>query len=133
MAELLPEDPRVIVLDDERVVASECAEFLSEAGIACVAAHSPNEVDYLLRKHPSVGIILVDLKMPGLCGIDVIRNIRRTFPDRPLHFALMSGLATPDELNDAVAAGISTFIQKPKKAKALLLEIHAMLKDANFD
>jgi DNA-binding response OmpR family regulator len=133
MVRSLSHDPRVVLLDDEIHVASQCAEFLSTSGVATIVARSADEIEELLRIHASVFIVIVDLKMPGINGIEVARSIRHRFPERPLRFVLMSGLATPAERADADTAGIHTFIQKPTKARDVLLEVQSVLRELNLD
>lgn len=75
-------------------------------------------------------LILLDLRMPGMNGMDGFRKIREQFPDTPV--ALMSGIAEPEDVREAMDLGAAGYFPKTLSGKALLKGIEAVLNGEIF-
>lgn len=122
---------RVILADDHAVVRKGIREFLEEGGISVVAeAADGQEALRLIREHqPDVAVL--DIRMPGLSGIEVTREVRAHFPgvrvliltaydDDPYVFALLRAGASGYVLKSADADEIARAVRAVHEGQAAL-------------
>jgi len=77
----------VLIIDDEDIFLDSCCEVLTELGYLTLAAHNGEEGLSLYRQHQAViELVITDLIMPGLSGIEVYRRIQELHPDMPFLF-----------------------------------------------
>jgi two-component system response regulator HydG len=114
---------RLLVVDDDVGVLAVVKRFASLLGFDVVFRSSGHEALACLSEvKPDVA--LVDLQMPGLGGIDVLRAVRAADPD--CHVILMTGQATLDTAIEAVKAGALDYITKPfdfERLRGLLITV----------
>jgi CheY-like chemotaxis protein len=98
---------------------------LRESGIPVellVVRDGQEAVDYLLRQGAhaadpawrSPDLILLDLNLPRLTGLDVLRRIRATPHLRPVPVLVLTTSCRPEDVRDTYAAGANTYIEKPQ-------------------
>ena len=101
---------RILVVDDEAVVADAIAESVRAQGHDAFIAHDAREaVNALAEVVPDA--VFLDLVMPDASGIEVLERIRRTH--RTLPVVIVSGRATGAMLAEARRLGISGVLEKP--------------------
>jgi CheY-like chemotaxis protein len=112
----------VLVVDDERLIADTLSEILSEHGFAAFKAYSGQEA-IRLSQALQPDIILSDVLMPHMSGIQMAIQIRETLPDTQI--VLFSGQATTAELLRQAAAAGHTFelLAKPIHPEELVKKI----------
>ncbi len=104
----------VIIVDDEPDIAREIADGLSADGIEAQIAHSAEEaLAHMRQAGGAVGVVVTDLKMPGLDGFGLIARLREDPTGEMPEILLMSGHASPDERRRAMQAGVSAVLRKP--------------------
>jgi DNA-binding NtrC family response regulator len=102
--------PRCLIVDDEPSIHELLGRVIEDAGFEVVASNSGSEaLDYLAEHH--VDLAAVDLRMPGINGLDVLRAIREADPD--CRVLLMSGQATMEDAVDAIKLGAIDCLTKP--------------------
>ena len=109
----------VLVVDDESVIAETVAAILSRSGYAAMAAYdAPEALEIALLSPPE--LLITDVSLPGMSGIELAITIRRIFPDCKV--LLFSGhAATAGLLDGAQRAGHTfTLLSKPVHPKELL-------------
>jgi DNA-binding NtrC family response regulator len=72
--------PTVLIVDDEPDVAEVHAQLIRRMGHAADVETSSDKVLEHLSRHPDVGLVLLDIRMPGLNGLDVLQQIRTNHP-----------------------------------------------------
>jgi CheY-like chemotaxis protein len=101
---------RIVIIDDEPAVAGALAEAILGQGHTATVAHSGQEgLDRIDAERPDA--VFLDIKMPGLGGLDVLRAIRQGHGDLPV--VLITGRANAEQLAEARRLGITGVIQKP--------------------
>jgi CheY-like chemotaxis protein len=85
--------PRVLLVDDDDAVRLVVADFLDDLGLPVLVAADAVEAIALLEQHPSVVLLLSDIRMAGLSGIDLAEQAARLRPQ--LRIVLMSGYFLP--------------------------------------
>jgi len=108
---LMAEHPsRLLVVDDDASVLAVVERFVSRLGFEVVfRSNGEDALACLTSVKPDA--VLVDLQMPGIGGIDVLRAVRATNPD--CQVILMTGNATLDTAIEAVKAGALDYLTKP--------------------
>jgi len=114
--------PKVLVVDDERETAEEVAELLTFDGFAqCEIACDPLQAQDIIRNNQDISIIITDLKMPGMDGLQMIRKIQKSLKnDRELAVIVITGHAGTQEAIKALRLGAMDFITKPISPDHLL-------------
>jgi len=102
--------PTLMVVDDERAILSVLKEVAERAGFKAVTFASGREALEHLQHHHA-DLAAVDLRMPDLGGIDVLRAIREADPD--CQVILMTGQATIESAVEAVKLGAVDYLTKP--------------------
>ena len=127
---LTPEDdqgPQIaLIVDDEMVIANTLAAILKKSGFACMAAYSGEDALKMAAIVPP-DLLLSDVAMPGMSGVDLAIAIKRSTPDCKV--LLFSGHASAaGMLARARDAGYDfTILQKPLHPKELLAHISGTL------
>jgi len=107
---------RILIVDDEWEVACTLALALEEGGHTASLARSGAEaLDRLPDESPDA--VFLDVRMPGLSGVDTLREIRRRHPTLPV--VLMTGNATRDDVEAAQELGVTDVVEKPWALKGL--------------
>ncbi len=115
---------RVLVVDDEKPLVGVITSYLEREGFeVCQAFDGPTAVDRARQDDP--GLILLDLMLPGIDGIEVCRQIRQ-FTD-----AYVIILTARDEEVDKIvglSVGADDYLVKPFSPRELIARIRAMLR-----
>jgi len=111
---------RILVADDVAVNRKVILLYLSRLGYHAAAVNDGNEAIERLRKEP-YDVVLMDLLMPELDGIEAAKIIRRQpgWEDRPYIIALTANVLSEHHAS-AVAAGMQDFLCKPLRPEALI-------------
>jgi signal transduction histidine kinase len=103
-----PERPTVLVVDDEEVIRDLCVRAL--AGYRVVEAENGQDaLDLLKGEH--VDLLLVDVMMPLMNGLDLLKQVKERDPDQLV--IVMTGYADKEVILRALKADADDFIQKP--------------------
>lgn len=102
--------PRILVVDDEMIVCESCKRILEEEGYEVETALSGKEAFDQMKAAP-FDIVITDLKMPGIDGMEVLKTIRKEYPDT---FVIMiTGFSTVETAVEAMKLGAFDYIPKP--------------------
>ncbi|RJO74427.1 MAG: sigma-54-dependent Fis family transcriptional regulator [Myxococcales bacterium] len=117
---------KILVIDDERPVCISCKRILEEEG---------HKVDYQMSGQEGVKaavagdyeIVLLDLRMPDMGGLDVLEVLRRERPD--LTVVIITGYATIQTSIEAIKKGAFDYVPKPFTPEELALAVSKALED----
>ena len=115
---------KVLVVDDERALAAVIASYLTRAGHQVSQAHTgPEALDQARAEDPDV--IVLDLGLPGLDGIEVCRQIR-TFTD----CYVIVVTARKDEIDTLIglSVGADDYVTKPFSVRELVARVQTVLR-----
>ena len=114
---MLPES-RILVIDDEEVVLDSCTAVLASGD--CQVLTAGNGTAGLARlEETTPDLVFVDLKMPGLSGLEVLEQIRAKFP--LMVVIVITGYATVSSAVEAMKKGAFDFLPKPFTPEELRL------------
>jgi CheY-like chemotaxis protein len=109
---------RVMVVDDSIDGAQSLGALLELLGCSTsIAFDGPEAVRAAVDFNPHLAII--DLEMPGMSGLDVLRQLRRSHPDRRTWHVCLTGRGQPDDESECLQAGFNAFHRKPMEPDAL--------------
>jgi len=113
----MEDKPAVVVIEDEESMREGCRQTLEENGYTTHVAVNGEE-GLLLVKETSPQVALIDLKMPGMGGMEVLTRIRQNDPDVvPI---VITGYGTTESAVDAMKIGAFDYLTKPFNETALL-------------
>ena len=114
----------ILVVDDAESVRRMICAMLSQAGYECLEAAGGFEALEMLSADPNrIGVLLSDIRMPGMDGTELARHVSNQWPRLPIIF--MSGFT--DEPLPA-RNGTSLFLPKPFSASALIAAVRQSLE-----
>lgn len=113
-AELL----NLLVVDDERPVREACREVARALGFAAHVATDAINVYEMLDRH-NVDVVLLDLRLPGASGLEVLQEIKKRRPSAEV--ILMTGFATVESAVQAMKFGAYDYVTKPFNMEELRL------------
>jgi DNA-binding NtrC family response regulator len=109
---------RMLVVDDDEVVRDSCTHILRRPDqIIATADNGAKGLEILGKEH--FDVVILDLKMPGLPGMEIIKKISQGYPD--IVIIVITGYATVDSAVEAMKLGACDFIPKPFSPESLRL------------
>lgn len=126
----LLQKPNILIVDDEQNVRSVIKRALKRNGFATSEASGGFEAGVLMHQHKPQ-LVTIDLSMPGLSGLEVIRFIRTRDEFKDIKILVVSGMPQA-ELVDAIAAGADGYITKPFNNETLISNITSLLNVNRF-
>ena len=117
---------RVLVVDDDNATRQTIARMLEAGGFAVVQASSGTEaLDRLAAGTDDIDIVLSDVTMPGITGIDLSYQIRNLYPGMPV--AIVSGDVSELE-RSIIGRSDVPFIKKPFHAESLYSAVREAIR-----
>ncbi|OIO39726.1 MAG: hypothetical protein AUJ71_00025 [Candidatus Omnitrophica bacterium CG1_02_49_16] len=107
-----PENIRIVVVDDDKFILNTFSDMLEQTGFH--ADFYPTAVEALkkiLNRPKRYDLLIVDIFMPEIDGIEFAKRIRTLLPDLPIMF--MTGNVTAEKKAEALALGRVEFLEKP--------------------
>ena len=101
---------KILVVDDEEIILLSCERVLSDEGYEVLTRQRPEDALALLAEEP-FDLILVDLKMPGMDGLEFLRSVKRDHPS--LSVIMITGFSTVESAVEAMKAGAVDYLPKP--------------------
>ena len=124
--------PRIIFVDDDPNAGELMLRFSEEASYSCTVFRLPQMALEHFKKE-GADLIVSDLRMPKMTGVDLLQAVREHTPDIP--FIIITGYANVDDAINALRLGASDFIKKPFDMDELQILIektlghHALLEE----
>jgi two-component system phosphate regulon sensor histidine kinase PhoR len=123
---------KILVIDDEAVMRDGCYRILAKAGCEVLTADNGEEGLAAIKKDPAgLAVVLLDLKMPGMGGIEVLEQAREVNPG--LLIVVITGYATVDSAVEAMKKGAYDFIAKPFTPEQLRLVVNRALEKKRLE
>lgn len=119
---------RILVVDDDPDVQKLVNSLLNRADMEAISAMNASEAALFLRKPPLPDAIVLDLMMPGISGMEFLRQLRdkHVFDDIPV--VILSAIVDPAQIREGLDAGADRYLTKPYLAHNLVSTLHEVLK-----
>ena len=109
----------VLVIDDSLSACRSVGRILMDEATTICCLNGQEWVDYYTRSKPD--IILLDIVMPGINGIDVLKQIREIDKDIPV--VMVSAIDTSDKIMDCIKLGANGYVAKPISADRIIKSV----------
>lgn len=119
---------KILLVDDEKELTSTITPFLLDRGYRVVQAGSGDEAIDLLSREP-VDLMILDLKMPGVAGTEVLKHARRHAPSTQV--VVLTGY--PEREQEVRQIGCDGFVAKPLAMENLLTLLESLLNRKDDD
>src|SRR5512136_776721 len=123
-------DKSVLIVDDEKNIRLTLSQALEILEVETDTAADGEEALAKL-KEKEFGLILLDLKMPGMDGMEVLRRIREIRPD--IRIIILTAYGTVESAVEAMKLGAADFIQKPFAAEEIRELVSRVLDREKID
>ena len=100
----------ILIVDDEEVVRHSHLRSLADTGCHTEAAEDGHQALRVMEQRP-FDVVLLDLSMPGLDGMDVLKTIKERWPDSEV--VVITGYPNIETAKEAVRLGAHNYIAKP--------------------
>jgi PAS domain S-box-containing protein len=118
---------RILIVDDEPAVAELWSTALSRLGYATTTTTNSLEAQHILTSHPEqFDLLITDLLMPDLNGLDLSRQIRAIRPDFPI--IAVTGYSDRFSREEMLSLGIDAFLPKPLEVRQLVEAVKQIIK-----
>ncbi len=115
---------RILIADDEEVMRDSLSDWLREDGYDVIAVASGAEAVEKVKSEPW-SVLMVDLKMPGMDGMEVVRQVKKISPELPI--IMVTAYATVDTAVQAMKEGAYDYIAKPFDPEQVGLAIRKII------
>lgn len=118
-------ESKILVVDDDQAVRDFLGRFLKQKGYTSVQLVPTGEEALKLIEKQDIDLVLLDIKLPGMNGVEVLRKLKKLKPDT----GVIMITAFPDEEigKDALKEGASDYIMKPFDLAYLELSVFTKL------
>ncbi len=134
--EIRPQDMKVLVVDDDEVACDQAKLVMSQAGIPTETVRSGREAIEMVRlsqaRQEPYNLIIVDWQMPEMDGVETARQIRGIIGSETA-VIILTAYNWDDIYDDAIVAGVDSFISKPLFTENLLHEFESVLKKKRLE
>ena len=123
---------KLVLADDHTLFRDALVQYIVRAepdARVTLAEDLPGVVD-VMKEDPEQDLILLDLRMPGMHGMEGLKRVREEFPDVPV--ALITGVAEKQDVDEAMSLGAVGYFPKTLSGKALLQAIQSVLNGEKF-
>ncbi len=127
---MIEERPQVLIVDDEENCLRAIKDVFDLEGIDCLTARNGMKALELLE-HNDIEIVISDVKMPGMTGMELLSEMKKQKPD--LYVFMLTGYGSIEDAVESVKKGAYQYILKPVIMEDLIPQIKELLAKINQD
>lgn len=120
---------QILIVEDEVLLAKSLCRSLAGRGHDCITATSAEEGLTLLEQMPT-DIVLLDIQLPGMSGLEAIQHIRNFDPN--IGVIIVTAFATMASVVEAMRSGACDFLRKPLDTEEVALAVSRAINDARM-
>ena len=111
----------VMLVDDEMAFVDALTKRLSKRNLDIVSAHTGYEALEKLQEKDNVDVVILDVLMPGMDGIETLREIKKVHP--LVEVIMLTGHATVETGNEGMKLGAFDYLMKPCDIEKLMVKV----------
>ncbi len=119
---------RVLVIDDDQSLQDLVKTLLTREGMEAIPAMNATEAAKVLKAKPLPDLVLLDLMLPDINGIEFLRQMRGQKAFDALPVLILSALADPDQIREGLSMGADRYLTKPYIANNLIATVQDVLR-----
>lgn len=120
---------KILVVDDDRRIVKTTCDILKIKGYEVIAAYTGEEGVQKVKSDPP-DCVLMDIKMPGINGVDAMKQMQEIAPSLPV--VLISAYATDELLSEAKRSGAYAVLNKPMNFQVILSFLSLLRKEESI-
>jgi DNA-binding NtrC family response regulator len=133
VSDSIPTPPRVLVIDDEKNIRRTLDLVLRGEGYEVVEAQSAEEaLQILANPHAPVDLAILDVKLPGISGLEALERLRKDEATREVPVIVISGHATVHDAVAAIKLGAADFFEKPLSRERVIVSVKNVIRTAKL-
>jgi DNA-binding NtrC family response regulator len=118
--------PLILLVDDEAPFVETMTKRLSKRDLNIITAFSGEEALERLNSHRNTDVVILDVKMPGMNGIETLAKIRNQFPLTEV--IMLTGHATVESAIEGMKLGAFDYLMKPCEIEQLMAKVQEAAK-----
>jgi len=115
--EKMMKELKILIVDDEERFLATTKKLLSKNGYEALTAQSGKDALELIERH-MIHVVILDVKMPVMDGIETLREIKKRFP--LVEVIMLTGHATVESAVDGLKSGATDYLMKPTDVEELI-------------
>jgi DNA-binding response OmpR family regulator len=119
----------VLVVDDDREILNLVNMLLARVGLEVIMAETAAAAAQVLRQQPLPNLVILDLMLPDVSGMELLRQMRAKEVFDRLPVVILSALADPKEIREGLDAGADRYVTKPYIANNLIHVVQDLLRN----
>ena len=123
-----PRSKRVLIVDDDIDLLQLVCFLLDRINVETVTAMNAADAAKILREPPLPDLVILDLMLPGISGMEFLRQMRARAVFDQLPVLVLSALIDPKQIREALDSGADRYLTKPYIANNLLTVAQEMLR-----
>ena len=116
--------PRILLVDDDIALREEFKEYFEEYGV--IDASNGEEALKILKKPHAIDLVILDVRMSGMSGIEVLENIKKIAPE--VHVVIFTGYGSKDVAVEALRSRADDYVEKSLDIQSMKKTIEAHLE-----
>ena len=118
--------PYIMLVDDEQAFIETMGKRLDKRGLKIITANSGDDALGKLEQHVGVDVIILDVKMPGMDGIETLQEIKKKYPIKEV--IMLTGHATVETAIEGMKLGAFDYLMKPCEIDVLISKVKEAAK-----
>ena len=119
-------DAKLLLVDDEKGFLDTITKRLEKRELKIWVAYSGEEALVELKKNAAIEVVVLDVKMPGMDGIETLVEIKKYFP--LMEVIMLTGHATVETAIDGMKLGAFDYLMKPCDIDALISKVNEAIE-----
>jgi len=119
-------EPIVLLVDDEAPFVDTMTKRLTKRKLTVFKSYSWEEALETLKENSQIDLVILDVKMPGMDGIETLKEIRKEFP--LVEVIMLTGHATVETSIEGMRLGAFDYLMKPCDMDVLIEKVNAATK-----
>lgn len=126
----MSESPIILSIDDSGTVRTIVKKTVEKHGYQCLCAEDGETGLEMLDANKDIALVILDIKMPGLQGDEVLQKIRENPDTKNLPVIMLTGQNSLTELSQFLELGANDYMVKPFDPVALIVRLKVVLSKA---
>ena len=118
--------PLVMLVDDEVPFVETTTKRLEKRNLKIIKAFSGEEALETLKKHRNTDVVILDVKMPGMDGLETLTELKKQYP--LIEVVMLTGHATVESAIEGMKLGAYDYLMKPCEIEELVLKVEEATK-----
>ncbi|HWZ53450.1 MAG TPA: sigma-54 dependent transcriptional regulator [Candidatus Acidoferrales bacterium] len=125
-----PMSPMVLIVDDENTTRDLCRDIVAESGLRTRTASTTEQALEILEQYP-VDIVITDLRVPEIGGIELLKRVRETHSQTPV--IVLTQYGTIESAVEATRMGAADYVTKPFHIPELRTKLDRVVRSLELD